>query len=205
MVWVGRVTTADETWLGRHKPQMRFVPAVFRLGHVRTVLSILPAALSRPIHWPAMLHYANMIRSACPVEFSLHHQPHHIRHSVVRLPSLALARRSELESLPGSSPRSSATGANLFLTLVARMARRASFWMFRKSQPWAGPRRHRCAKDCRRHIKIFLPTVLPCESVERGRLQSLHCSLGSRVRKSFSSAYRWTCICLSAVLALKRF
>jgi hypothetical protein len=154
------VTTADETWLGRHKPQMRFVPAVFRLGHVRTVLSILPAALSRPIHWPAMLHYANMIRSACPVEFSLHHQPHHIRHSVVRLPSLALARRS---------PRSSATGANLFLTLVARMARRASFWMLRKSQPWAGRRRHRCAKDCRRHIKIFLPTVLPCESVKTGQ------------------------------------
>ena len=32
MVGVGRMTTADETWLGRHKPQMRFIPAAFRLG-----------------------------------------------------------------------------------------------------------------------------------------------------------------------------
>ena len=32
MVGVGRLTTADETGLGRHKSQMRFIPAAFGLG-----------------------------------------------------------------------------------------------------------------------------------------------------------------------------
>ena len=62
MVWVGRMTTADETWLGRHKPQMRFVPAVFRLGQgENSFVDLAGSALSANSLAGNLLHYANMI------------------------------------------------------------------------------------------------------------------------------------------------